>query len=154
VAAWTAFYKADLVAAREQVLEMKRDGLPKGRWGEWLGANLALLPPESRCAHWGDKATCPGVSASSWRPSRRREGGTRLLRRSGAAEGHGWPAVSGDREPVGGGSAVAERHAVVAGAIGGTEAAAAAVQEGLMDRDEMRRIWRRSPANARIRTLA
>ena len=50
VAAWTAHRETHLGSGR---------GLSEGRWAGWLGANPALLPPEYRCAHWGDKTTCP-----------------------------------------------------------------------------------------------
>ena len=58
VAAWTLHYEANTNAAVKRIAEMREHGIPEGRHGEWLGACLALTPPEHRCAHWGDDRNC------------------------------------------------------------------------------------------------
>jgi hypothetical protein len=58
VAAWTLHYEANTAKAVDRIQHMRQHGIPEGHTAEWLGACLALTPPEDRCAHWGDRKNC------------------------------------------------------------------------------------------------
>jgi hypothetical protein len=57
IAAWTLHYEADLDAARNRAVELRKH-VPDDRRAELAGACLALTPAEHRCAHYGDRRNC------------------------------------------------------------------------------------------------
>ena len=58
IAAWTAHYEANLVAARDRLAHMAKHGTPEGHIAERAGAAIALTPRENRCEHYGDRTNC------------------------------------------------------------------------------------------------
>jgi hypothetical protein len=59
VRAWASYYEDAQESALERLTHMAEHGIPEGHEVEWLGAGLALTPPERRCDHFGDTLSCP-----------------------------------------------------------------------------------------------